>query len=56
LPQLARLVSLEESVYRAMLEAAGFDALYSPWLTDGNCSTTPTLPGETSASCLQTSP
>jgi hypothetical protein len=32
-------------------EAAGFDLLYSPWLTDGNSSTTPTLPGATSASC-----
>ena len=32
-------------------EEAGFDALYSPWLTDGSSSTGPVLPSTTSASC-----
>jgi matrixin len=32
-------------------EAAGFDALYSPWLTDGLSSTTPTLPSVSSIPC-----
>ena len=32
-------------------EQAGFDGLYSPWLTDGSSSTTPTLPTATSVTC-----
>jgi hypothetical protein len=32
-------------------ELAGFDALYSPWQTDGSSSTRPTLPAVSSASC-----
>jgi predicted Zn-dependent protease len=32
-------------------ELAGFNALYSPWLTDGNSSTTPTLPSVSSVPC-----
>lgn len=32
-------------------EVAGFDALYSPWLTDGSSSTTPTLPSVSSVPC-----
>src|SRR5262245_43947678 len=32
-------------------EAAGFSALYSPWLTDGSSLTKPTLPGVSSVPC-----
>jgi hypothetical protein len=32
-------------------ELAGFDALYSPWLTDGSSTTGPTLPGDSSVDC-----
>ena len=32
-------------------ELAGFDALYSPWLTDGSSSTGPTLPVDSTVDC-----
>jgi hypothetical protein len=32
-------------------ELAGFDALYSPWQTDGLSGTGPTLPSVSSATC-----